>query len=905
MFKPSEIDGVQEGEVVYLKVYHNEEGTVSSLLNIDINPCVPVLDPDVQNNLVGEDVTCPGGEDGGIIATFDSPLKDDESMVLVFKIGDAEKHMSPPLLKSDFEGNILNYTSNELGAGDYTMHWNVKVGNNFIVGGQEPVTIGEPDLFNIELDDIINATCQGGNDGEITITPSGGSPPYTFNWKRDENDFVLPQGSTDTHLVNLPEGTYSLTLTDSHNCNYESQVFMVDADNASPQLDSHLQTQPGTYPNFLPTGSIVIQNIIGGSGNYLLHWEKDGVEFQPQNPYNLSQLESGSYVLTIEDADTGCSTEVEPPFEIIELDPLTVEITETIGITCEGDQGTLKAQGVGGTNSYSYEWSTGETTQSIHVGQGEYTVTVTDTGENIAQEIYQFDYANPLLTVEVNTTNVLCKDEATGAIELDVSGGTGGPYTIGWLDTQEDSSVRTNLEAGEYIYFVSDGECQVTNDNEPIVIEEPEGFFTVENISQTPVSLNGESDGSFEVLLENGQPPYIFSWTKDDQPYQPTVESSETNLVGLEAGTYQVIVLDAKGCQATLDVPIEINEPDPLAIIQLNTMDVSCKGSFTGSITAEVTGIPPFAYTWKKQGDISFSAPDQKTISGLSSGTYILSASDNSIVPTVTEVVVIHEPVAELTATAMPNLTECFLGNEGEIQIIASGGVAPYQYSNNSGLSFQEQPIFDELESGVYEVIVRDANQCEYQTSVILGQPDQTNAEFALSTQVLTGETVLAVDLSYPIPDTLEWVVPEEAIVLSKNSDELEMVFNQPGEYEVGVLAYRGDCLSTETKKILVLESDGISEEVQENDTGKKIQHFILYPNPTTGNFNVGVQLGAPSNISLKIFGLASNNLIRQEQAFGSETYDIPMDISGLPSGLYVVVLETQFGISIQKLILN
>ncbi|MHA7831424.1 MAG: T9SS type A sorting domain-containing protein [Flagellimonas sp.] len=911
MFNPSEIDEISDESIVKFKVYYNEEGTVTSpdVLNIDISPCVPVLDPDVQNNLVGEDVTCPGGEDGGITAVFDRALTEEESMVLTFKVGnDAPHQTNPPLTQSDFQDNIIVYESNGgLPPGEYMMQWDVLVGNETIVGGEAPVTIGEPPAFEIQLDNIIYVTCEGGNDGEIIITPSGGSPPYMFNWKRNGNDFVLPQGSTDTHLVNLPEGTYSLTLTDSHDCDFESDEFVVDFDNTSPLLDAYQVFQPGTPPNYLPTGSIIINNITGGSGNYILHWEKDGDPFQPQNAYDLNELESGSYDLTIEDADTGCLTEVEPPIEdIVELDPLSVEITETLQISCEGDVGILEANPSGGTNGgYEYLWSTGETTPSIQVGQGEYFVTVTDNGDSQVQEVYVFNYINPLLNVEVNTIDVVCKDEATGSIELDISGGTGGPYTVSWLDTQDEGPVRNDLEAGEYIYFVTDGECQVTNENEPIIIDEPEVFFTVEKISQTNVSLNGENDGGLEISLDNGSPPYIFNWTKDDQPYEPTPESTDTNLVGLEEGIYQVVVTNDLGCQATLDTPIQISEPDPLAIVQISTVDVNCKGAFTGSITANVTGIPPFTYIWEKQGDVSFSAPNQNTISGLSSGTYILSVSDNSIVPEVTEVIVINEPVEELTVTAIPNITDCFLGNEGIIQISASGGVAPYQYSINQGMDFQGEPIFGGLGSGTYEVLVLDANQCEYQTSVVLGQPDQTNASFAMSSQAVTGETVLAVDLSYPAPDELEWVVPDEAIVLSKNSDELEIVFDQPGEYEVGVLAYRGDCLSTETKKILVLEGEGITQEPSEEDSGKKIEYFIVYPNPTTGRFNAAIQLGEPSNISLKIFRLANNNLIAQEQAFGNDAYEIPMDISGLPAGLYVIILETELGNSVQKIILN
>jgi len=907
----------------------NDSGIVNSLSSpiyktigpytVNINSCAPKLDSEINPNPVPSPVTCPGGLDGGFSITFDSILTDEEKMIIhVYrKTGNDTYEVDPhessnQLIAQNFDNKTYHFKGEKLSAGTYGIKWMVGLeGENedeleVVDSDFVDIVINDPPDFEIDANEVLNVTCEGGNDGEIAITPSGGSPPYTFTWKRNGNNFVLPQGSTNTHLVNLPEGVYTVTLTDSHNCNYESQEFVVDFEKQSPKLDLYQIFQPGTYPNYLPTGSIVIQNIIEGSGNYLLHWEKDGVEFQPQNPYDLNELQPGSYTLTIEDTDYGCITVVEPPMTILELDLLSVEITETLEITCEGDVGILEANPSGGTNGgYQYLWSTGETTQSINVGQGEYSVTVTDNGDSEVQEVYLFDYVNPLLSVEANTTDVVCKDGATGSIELDISGGTGGPYTVSWLDTQQDGPIRTDLEAGEYIYIVSDGQCQVTNENQPIVIEEPEGFFTVEVIAQTNVSLNGEEDGSFEISLDNGSPPYTFNWTKDGEPYEPKPESTNTNLVGLEAGAYQVVVIDALGCQATLEKPIQITEPDPLAIVGINTVHVNCKGGFTGSITANVTGIPPFTYKWKKQGDVSFTAPDQKTISGLSAGIYIVSVSDNSIVPEITDVIEVSEPSEVLEAIAIPNITECFLGNEGNIQVSGSGGTPPYLYSINNGLDFQENPVFEALESGTYEVTVKDSNQCEYQTSVILGQPGQTNAEFAMSSQIVAGETVLAVDLSYPIPDELEWVVPEEAIVLRMNSDELELVFNQPGEYEVGIEAYRGDCLSTETKKILVLEGDGISDDVLEEETNKKIEYFVIYPNPSNGKFTVAVSLGIPSDISLKVFGLANNNLIGQEQAFGKDEYEIPMDISGLPSGLYVVVLETQFGISIQKLILH
>lgn len=893
---------------------HSEERTIG-FYTVTINPDPIALDAMVNPNPVPIDALCSGAKDAGFSITFDRTLTPEEKINFIVhkKIGNNQYEggvtdYKENLVSSDFTNKTYLFEGANLGAGTYGIKW--------IVGPKEQdafptvesdwvdIIISEPPPINVELNNSNNISCEGGNDGEITITPSGGTPPYSYTWKRNGNAFVLPQGSTNTNLVNLPEGNYTVSLTDSHDCVFGSAEFVVDVDNTSPQLDTHQVFQPGTAPNYLPTGSIVINNIIGGSGNYTLHWQKDGEDFEPQNPNSLNQLEPGIYSLIVEDMVTGCMSE-EVDMEIIPLEPLTLQITETLQITCEGDVGILTANPSGGTNGgYQYLWSNGETTPSTEVGQGEYSVTVTDNGDSEVEELYEFDYTNPLLTIAVNKTDVLCKDEATGVIDLEISGGTGGPYTVSWLDTQGGDATRTDLEAGEYVYFVSDGECQVNNEDNPIVIDEPEGFFWVEKISQTNVSLNGENDGILEISLDNGLPPYTFYWTKDGQPYEPTAESTDTHLVGLEAGVYQVVVTDDLGCQATLETPIQISEPDPLAIVEINTVDVNCKGAFTGAITVNVTGIAPFTYTWKKQEDLSFSAPDKNAIHGLSSGTYILTVSDASIVPPVNQVITIMEPAKELTATAIPNITECYLGNEGNIQIYASGGVTPYLYLIDNGMGFQIQPSFDGLEAGTYEVIVVDANQCEYRTSTTLGQPDQSYADFTMSTQALVGENVLAVDLSYPIPDELEWVVPEEAIVLNKTSDELEMVFNQPGEYEVGVLAYKGDCLSSTTKKIIILESNIANEESVDNKA-KSIEYFIVYPNPTTGLFNAGIQLSESGTINLKLFGLANNNLILHEQAFGNMNYDIPMDISGLPSGLYVLVLESQFGSSIQKVILN
>ena len=53
---------------------------------------------------------------------------------------------------------------------------------------------------------IANVSCQGFNDGSISISVSGGVPPYNYNWNN---------GATTANLSNLSQGNYFLTITDA------------------------------------------------------------------------------------------------------------------------------------------------------------------------------------------------------------------------------------------------------------------------------------------------------------------------------------------------------------------------------------------------------------------------------------------------------------------------------------------------------------------------------------------------------------------------------------------------------------------------------------------------------------------------------------------------------------------
>src|SRR5205814_7026682 len=58
---------------------------------------------------------------------------------------------------------------------------------------------------------VANVQCNGGNDGSVTVTPGGGTIPYTYNWSSS------PLQTTST-ATGLTAGTYTVTVTDAHSC---------------------------------------------------------------------------------------------------------------------------------------------------------------------------------------------------------------------------------------------------------------------------------------------------------------------------------------------------------------------------------------------------------------------------------------------------------------------------------------------------------------------------------------------------------------------------------------------------------------------------------------------------------------------------------------------------------------
>lgn len=170
-------------------------------------------------------------------------------------------------------------------------------------------------------------SCNGGSNGSIFLTPSGGVLPYTFEW----NDGVKTQNRTG-----LTPGVYTVTIKDVNGCTGVTSVTI-----AEPTA---LVATAGTITNVAcngsATGSATV-NVTGGTGSYTYTWNTTPV----QTGMTATALAAGTYTVTVKDANS-CS--VTYAFTITEAQAVTAPTGASTQTFNAGD--TLSVLVVNGQN---------------------------------------------------------------------------------------------------------------------------------------------------------------------------------------------------------------------------------------------------------------------------------------------------------------------------------------------------------------------------------------------------------------------------------------------------------------------------------------------------------------------------------------------------------------------------
>ena len=460
--------------------------------------------------------------------------------------------------------------------------------------------------------------CFGDHNGTATITVSGGVAPISVLWSTSDTSFAINR---------LAAGTYTVTITDANGCQSGDTIKITRPTRLKDSI---------TVSNVLCFGSNIETVTVAAwgsyaSGGYTYTWSPN-----VGNTPVITGVAPGTYIVTVTDT-AGCKV-IDTAVVSQPASPLSINAVVS-NVTCNNaNNGSITVSATGGTGSYTYKWTTGQTTATISgLSGGPYTVTVTD-GNGCTMSLTE-TVINPVtITSSIVGANVTCASAKNGSATLTVNGGTS-PYTFFWSDFETTQNI-SNLAGGTYRVIITDSNGCHHNDS--VVISEPLPLSAT--VSVTNIGCNGGNTGKVIVTVTGGTPGvggYIYNWSP--------VPSSTDSVTGLAAGTYNVTVTDSNSCTIA-DSGTVTQQASTLAAISL-VNDMTCHNANNGSIDVLASGgSGGYTYSW------TGTAQTTADISGLSAGTYSVTVKDaNGCTASLTDT--IHNPSAITSHVAGTNVT--------------------------------------------------------------------------------------------------------------------------------------------------------------------------------------------------------------------------------------------------------
>jgi gliding motility-associated-like protein len=428
----------------------------------------------------------------------------------------------------------------------------------------------------------------------------------------------------------------------------------------------------------------------------------------------------GTYTVELSVTDVnGCSDQITRD---ITVNPKP-NANFTAGDTCYGKatQFTDMTSSTTPISNWSWDFDDGagsnaQSSSHVYPDSATYTAELIATDNNGCQDTAQKNVeVFPQPTSTDSVVDVACYGNSTGQVFLDVAKGVT-PLTYNWSNNTNSQDL-TGVPAGNYDVTVTDvNGCSVTNS---ATVNEPAELIATWTTSQFnggyEISCAGASDGSINLTVNGGTPPYSYNWNNG--------QFSSQDLQNVTAGNYTVTITDDNGC--TLIKDTVLTEPPALNTSATTSSyaggyQISCQGNTDGNINLSVSGgVTPYSYNWNNG---QFSSED---IQNVGAGSYTVVVTDANNCTTTFDTTLTEPPALTSSWTTSSYAggyqVSCQGATDGSINLTVNGGTTPYSYNWNNG-AYSTQDLTN-VGAGSYSVTITDANGCSLTRDTVLTEP--------------------------------------------------------------------------------------------------------------------------------------------------------------------------------------
>lgn len=332
-------------------------------------------------------------------------------------------------------------------------------------------------------------------------------------------------------------------------------------------------------------------------------------------------------------------------------------------------------------------------------------------------------------TLSPFTKTVTCFGANDGALAFTVTGSSVVlPVTYSVNGVAISSNTVNNLSAGIYTIVAqgADG-CKRTE--------------TISIIQSNQIATTSTSS----VSCFSGTTNAVLSTTGGIGAMSYTVNGNaipNNTVTGLTAGNYTVITKDVNGCMATNT--ITITQP-PATVFNFIQTQPTCPTSSNGALSVNIINMQaPYNYTWTAPTNTNSS------LSNIPAGMYTLTVKDvkNCVFSNTFQLI----PLSNIQTTVHTKPETCS-AVDAAVTINVTGGTLPLSYSI-APFPAQSSNTFSNLATGLYSVIVTDANSCTLASTFSVGNtsPVQIAASFTdiLCYNNCDGKIAVSVSLAIP-----------------------------------------------------------------------------------------------------------------------------------------------------------